>query len=117
MSHPLRIEHIHIGVIAHAMDRFDAQVLAYCQMGNYFHLVLHTREANLSRLMRHVNGVYTQAFNRRHGLVGHTCSRAASKRSSDPDPGSLVRVRSRLPPGQAAKLEGEAADDTPQIYT
>ena len=60
-----------LGVIAQAMDRFDAQVLAYCQMGNHFHLVLHTRRANLSRVMRHVNGVYTQAFNRRHGLVGH----------------------------------------------
>jgi hypothetical protein len=40
-------------------------------MGNHYHLVLHTRQANLSRLMRHVNGVYTQAFNRRHGMVGH----------------------------------------------
>lgn len=58
-------------IIAQAMDRFDAQVLAYCQMGNHFHLVLHTRRANLSRLMRHLNGVYTQAFNRRHGLAGH----------------------------------------------
>ena len=53
------------------MDRFEALLLAYCQMGNHFHLVLHTRRANLSRLMRHVNGVYTQSFNRRHGLVGH----------------------------------------------
>lgn len=60
-----------IDVIARAMERFDAQVLAYCQMDNHFHLVLHTRRANLSRLMRHVNGVYTQAFNRRHGLTGH----------------------------------------------
>jgi putative transposase len=58
-------------VIAQAMARFDAQVLAYCLMGNHFHLVLYTRQANLSRLMRQVNGVYTQAFNRRHGLVGH----------------------------------------------
>ena len=58
-------------VLAQAMDRFDAQVLSYCQMGNHFHLVLHTRQANLSRLMRHVNGVYTQTFNQRHGLVGH----------------------------------------------
>ncbi len=58
-------------VIAQAMERFDAQVLAYCQMGNHFHLVLHTRQGSLSRLMRHVNGVYTQRFNRRHGLVGH----------------------------------------------
>lgn len=58
-------------VMALAMDRFDAEVLAYCQMGNHFHLVLHTRQPNLSRLMRHVNGVYTQRFNRRHGLAGH----------------------------------------------
>ena len=45
--------------------------LAYCQMGNPFHRVLHTRQGNLSRLMRHINGVYTRQFNRRHGLVGH----------------------------------------------
>jgi putative transposase len=58
-------------VVAQGMDRFNAQVLAYCLMGNHYHFVLHTHEANLSRLMRHVNGVYTQAFNRRHGTVGH----------------------------------------------
>jgi putative transposase len=40
-------------------------------MGNHYHFVLHTREANLSRLMRHLNGVYTQNFNRRHNRVGH----------------------------------------------
>ena len=57
-------------VIAKAMDRFDAQALAYCQMGNHYHLVLHTRSANLSRLMRHINCVYTQDLNRRHGLGG-----------------------------------------------
>ena len=58
-------------VLAQGMDRFSAQVLAYCLMGNHYHFVLHTREANLSRLMRHINGVYTQAFNRRHHKVGH----------------------------------------------
>ena len=56
----------HLEVIAQAMDRFDAQVLACCQMGNHYHAMLHTRQANLSRLMRHVNGEYTQAFNQRH---------------------------------------------------
>jgi putative transposase len=61
----------HLTVLAQSMERFDAQVLAYCLMDNHFHLVLHTRSANLSRLMRHLNGVYTQAFNRRHNLVGH----------------------------------------------
>lgn len=62
---------LHLAVIAHALDRFEGILVAYCQMSNHFHLVLHTRRANLSRLMRHVNGVYTQSFNRRHGLVGH----------------------------------------------
>lgn len=60
-----------LSILGHAMERFDAQTLAYCLMGNHYHLVLHTRKANLSRLMRHVNGVYTQDFNRRRGLKGH----------------------------------------------
>ena len=62
---------VQLEVLAQATERFDAQVLAYCLMGNHYHLVLHTRAANLSRFMRHLNGVYTQRFNRRHGLVGH----------------------------------------------
>lgn len=60
-----------LDVLAEAVARFDADVLAYCQMGNHYHLVLQTHSGWLSRLMRHLNGVYTQAFNRRHGLVGH----------------------------------------------
>lgn len=58
-------------VIGAAMDRFGAKVLAYCLMGNHCHLVVHTPQAKLSALMRQVNGVYTQMFNRRHGLLGH----------------------------------------------
>jgi putative transposase len=49
----------HLDVVAHAMDRFDSQVLAYCLMGNHYYLVLHTHAAILWRLMRHVNGAYT----------------------------------------------------------
>jgi REP element-mobilizing transposase RayT len=58
-------------VLAQALSRFDAQALAYCLMGNHYHFVLHTRQANLSLLMRHINGVYTQTYNRRHRKVGH----------------------------------------------
>jgi putative transposase len=54
-----------------AFERFDAHAFAYCLMGNHYHLVVRTQQANLSRLMRHINGVYTQYFNRRHQLVGH----------------------------------------------
>ena len=60
-----------LDVLAQGLQRFDAVALAYCLMGNHYHFVLQTRQANLSRLMRHVNGVHTQRFNRRHGKVGH----------------------------------------------
>jgi REP element-mobilizing transposase RayT len=60
-----------LDVLAQGLARFDATVLAYCLMGNHYHLVVQTRQGNLSRLMRHVNGVYAQAFNRRHDQVGH----------------------------------------------
>jgi putative transposase len=54
-----------------ALERFDAVSLAYCLMDNHYHFVLETRRANLSRLMRHVNGVYTQRYNGRHKQIGH----------------------------------------------
>src|SRR4051812_43552270 len=60
-----------LGIVAQALSRFDVQALSYCLMNNHYHFVLHTRQANLSLLMRHINGVYTQSFNRRHDKVGH----------------------------------------------
>jgi REP element-mobilizing transposase RayT/DNA-directed RNA polymerase specialized sigma24 family protein len=63
--------HALLNVVAQALARFDAQMLAYCLMGNHYHFVLHTRQANLSLLMRQINGVYTQTFNRRHNKAGH----------------------------------------------
>lgn len=60
-----------LAVVAQGLARFDGQLLSYCLMGNHYHFVLHTRQARLSALMRHINGVYTQTFNRRHGKVGH----------------------------------------------
>jgi putative transposase len=44
-------------VLAQAIARFDATVLAYCLMDNHYHFVIHTRRANLSRLMQQLNGV------------------------------------------------------------
>ena len=40
-------------------------------MGNHFHLLVETPVPTLSQGMRQLDGVYGQAFNRRHGRVGH----------------------------------------------
>lgn len=44
---------------------------AYCLMGNHYHLLVETPEANLSKGMRQLNGLYTQNYNRNHNRVGH----------------------------------------------
>lgn len=66
-----RDRHRWLDVLDQAVHRFDACVLAYCLMGNHFHIVLQTRRANLSKLMRHLNGIYSQLFNQRHETTGH----------------------------------------------
>ena len=95
MSRPLRIEYP--GAWYHAMNRgrrresiflgdddylrllhvleegsvmWNVRIAAFCLMPNHYHLLLQTPDGNLSRFMRHVDGVYTQRFNRAHRLDG-----------------------------------------------
>jgi putative transposase len=44
---------------------------AWVLMDNHYHLMLETPVANLSLAMKHLNGIYTQKFNKRHHRVGH----------------------------------------------
>ena len=56
--------------LAEAHRQWGIEVFAYCLMGNHYHLCLRTPRGNLSRIMRHVDGIYTQRFNRRHRRDG-----------------------------------------------
>jgi putative transposase len=84
--------------------RFEWSVLAYCQMTNHYHLVVHTPRATLSAGMQRLNGVYAQRFNWRHGFTGHLFERPFRCRQaeSDEDVKELVRyavlnpVRARM---------------------
>ena len=60
-----------LAVLASVVGRYHVLCHGYCLMGNHYHLLLETPEANLSRAMRQLNGVYSQSFNRRHGRPGH----------------------------------------------
>ena len=60
-----------LAVFDEVCDRFNWRCHAYCLMTNNYHFVVETPDANLSKGMRHLNGVYTQRTNRRHSLAGH----------------------------------------------
>jgi len=95
MSRPLRIEYP--GANYHVMNRglgrtrifindkdresflqlmgeiarlWQVGIHAYCLMTDHYHLLLETPQGNLSRIMRHLDGLYTQRFNRSHDRDG-----------------------------------------------
>jgi len=53
-----------LDTLAEAQKRFQCIIHAYCLMRNHYHLLIDTPKANLSRIMRQINGVYTQRYNR-----------------------------------------------------
>jgi len=57
--------------LASATQRYGAVIHAYCLMTNHYHLLLETPEANLSQIMRHINGAYTTYFNVKRKRAGH----------------------------------------------
>lgn len=59
-----------LDTVADAHRLWGIEVFAYCLMKNHYHLCLRTPKGNLSRVMRHVDGIYTQRFNRRHRRDG-----------------------------------------------
>lgn len=58
-------------ILYEAKKKYNCLCHAYCLMGNHYHLLIETVDGRLSMFMRHLNGVYTQYFNRRHKRTGH----------------------------------------------
>ena len=60
-----------LDLLASVIDRFRWVCHAYCLMDNHYHLLIETPDGNLSRGMRHLNGVYTQWWNWKYQKTGH----------------------------------------------
>src|SRR3989304_4877968 len=50
--------------------RWGLRIYSYCLMSNHYHLCVQTAAVPLARIMRHVDGVYTQQFNRKYHRDG-----------------------------------------------
>jgi REP element-mobilizing transposase RayT len=66
-----RDQRFFVRLLGQTCERMNWECYAYCLMTNHYHLVVETADGNLSRGMRHLNGVYTQKFNFHHDQVGH----------------------------------------------
>jgi len=59
-----------IDLLQESCRMWQVKIAAYCLMSNHYHLLLQTPHSNLSRCMRHINGIYTQRYNRLHRSDG-----------------------------------------------
>jgi putative transposase len=57
---------VFLNVLSGVVERFGWLVHSYVLLDNHYHFVAECPQANLSKGMRQLNGVYTQHFNRRH---------------------------------------------------
>ena len=61
---------IFVELLKDASEMWNVNIAAYCLMPNHYHLLIQTPLGNISRTMRHINGVYTQRYNQKHGDDG-----------------------------------------------
>ena len=59
-----------VELLKEVVDMYKVRVAAYCLIPNHYHLLIQTPGGDLSRCMRHLNGIYTQRFNRAHHFDG-----------------------------------------------
>lgn len=60
-----------LAILERVIAQFNWTCHAWCLMDNHYHLLIQTPDGNLSKGMRQLNGIYTQASNRRHQRAGH----------------------------------------------
>jgi REP element-mobilizing transposase RayT len=62
---------VFLDTLGEACGRCGWRIHAFVLMGNHYHLLLETPEANLVVGMKWLQGTYTQRFNARHNVWGH----------------------------------------------
>jgi len=57
-------------ILQETKDRYDFTVHSFCLMSNHYHLLVETKDENLSLIARQINSKYAQYFNREYNRVG-----------------------------------------------
>ena len=58
-------------LIKKMLEDFNITLHAYCLMTNHYHLLLETKEENISEAIQYLNGTYSMYFNRKYKRTGH----------------------------------------------
>jgi REP element-mobilizing transposase RayT len=99
-----------LALLAKVAKKYGWRVIAYCLMTNHVQLVIDVPAFTISRGMQILNGQYAQAFNRRHGYVGHLFERRYDAARVDTEPYSPAVAGYVAPSPSPAGLVLEAVE-------
>ena len=60
-----------LDLLGNMVSRFDLEVHAFVVLANHYHLLLRTRDPNLSEAMQWFGSTYATWFNKRHQRIAH----------------------------------------------
>lgn len=100
-------------IVAEVVEHFNWRCYAYCLMPRFYQLEIQTPDANLSAGMRNLNGMYTQAWNRRHGRGGRLFQGRYRSLVIDPE-SYLLQVARQIVLNPVQEGLAKAPDDWPR---
>jgi REP element-mobilizing transposase RayT len=59
-----------LSLLSQTHQKYGLVIHSYCLMPNHYHIYLETPHGHLSKIMRELDGHYTQKFNKKHARVG-----------------------------------------------
>ncbi len=60
-----------LSILSEQFKNCNIELHAYCLMTNHYHLLLETKEANISDAMKNINSLYSIYFNKKYNRSGH----------------------------------------------
>jgi len=93
--------------LGEACQKTGWRIHAYVLMGNHYHLLVETAEANLVVGMKWLQGTYTQRYNSRHKVFGHLFQgryKAVIVDGEEPDYFQVVSTYIHLNPARAGLI-------------
>ncbi|MCB2293919.1 transposase [Clostridium algoriphilum] len=62
---------IFLAIVKEVMEKLPFELYSYCLMTNHIHLQIKTLDDSISQIMKRINQIYAQYFNKTYNYIGH----------------------------------------------
>lgn len=62
---------MYLTIVNECKIKFEFELCCYCLMTNHIHLEIETSDVSISKIMKRINQIYAQYFNKKYNYIGH----------------------------------------------